>query len=95
MEHVGVLVGETTKIMGIKITNKFLINRTCGLVVDGGSTYKTIISRTWDKQMKTTISLEKYRIKMKEDDNNIILPLDPTMGKMWMNPIDETLKIIQ
>jgi len=29
---------------------------------------------------------------MKEDDYNIILPLDFTVGKPWMNPLDETLR---
>ena len=56
MEHVGVLVGETTKIMEIKTTKKLLST----VLVDGASTYTTIITRTWDKQMKVTISLEKY-----------------------------------
>ena len=56
--------------------------------------------------MKASISLDKERIKLKGNGQKVIVPIHPSQGEPWTEPIDEevdtvnfirytTMKIIQ
>ena len=43
--------------------------------------------------MKASISLEKERIKLKGNRENIIVPIHPSQGEPWTKPIDEEFDV--
>ena len=53
-------------------------------LIEGIPTYVDLVSWPWGRRMKTTISLERDRIKLKGSGRKIIIPLDPKEGKPWM-----------
>ena len=45
--------------------------------------------------MKASISLDKERIKLKENGQKVIVPIHPSQGEPWIEPIDEEVNIRQ
>ena len=45
--------------------------------------------------MKTSISLDKERIKLKGNRQKVIVPIHPSQGEPWKEPIDEEVDIQQ
>lgn len=74
-----------TSIMGILKTIDFEVID----LVDGISAYLTLVGQHWGHRMKATISLKKDRIKLKGNNEKIIIPLDTQEGKTWVEPYDE------
>ena len=71
--------------MGIpKIFDFELIN-----LVEGIPAYPALVDKNWVRSIKATISLERYRIKLKGSRRKIIIPLDPKEGKPWVETWDE------
>lgn len=61
-------------------------------LVDGILAYIALVGQCWGQRMKATIDLEKYRINLKGNNKNIIIPLDPQEGKPRSNPLTKKLK---
>ena len=45
--------------------------------------------------MKASISLDKERIKLKGNGKQFIVPIHPSQGEPWIEPIDEEVDIRQ
>ena len=45
--------------------------------------------------MKALISLDKERIKLKGNGQKVIVPIHPSQGDPWIEPIDEEVDIRQ
>ena len=45
--------------------------------------------------MKASISLDKERIKLKGNGQKVIVPIHPSQGEPWIEPIDEEVDIRQ
>ena len=45
--------------------------------------------------MKASISLDKERIKLKGNGQKFIVPIHPSQGEPWTEPIDEEVDIRQ
>ena len=45
--------------------------------------------------MKASISLDKERIKLKGNEQKFIVPIHPSQGEPWTEPIDEEVDIRQ
>ena len=45
--------------------------------------------------MKASISLDKERIKLKGNEQKVIVPIHPSQGEPWTEPIDEEVNIRQ
>ena len=45
--------------------------------------------------MKASISLDKERIKLKGNGQKVIVPIHPSQGETWTEPIDEEVNIRQ
>ena len=45
--------------------------------------YPTLVGLPCERKMKTNVSLDKDRIKLKGRGKKIIIPLDPREGKPW------------
>ena len=45
--------------------------------------------------MKTSISLDKERIKLKGNGQKVIVPIHPSQGEPWTEPIDEEVDVRQ
>ena len=43
--------------------------------------------------MKASISLDKERIKLKGNGKKVIVPIHPSQGEPWIQPIDEEVDI--
>ena len=43
--------------------------------------------------MKASISLDKERIKLKGNGQKVIVPIHPSQGEPWIEPIDEEVTI--
>ena len=56
---------------------------------EGSKSFPTLVSRPQGRKMKASISLEKYRIKLKWEGRRIIIPINPKEGKPWLDPCDE------
>ena len=45
--------------------------------------------------MKASISLDKERIKLKGNGQKVIVPIHPSQGEPWIEPIDNEVDIQQ
>ena len=45
--------------------------------------------------MKASISLDKERIKLKGNGQKVIVPIHPSQGEPWTEPIDEEVDVRQ
>ena len=55
---------------------------------EGSKSYPALVGQPWDRKMKSNISIEKDRIKLKGQGKKIIIPLDPKEGGSWEEPHD-------
>ena len=60
---------------------------------EGSSSFLALVGRPWGRKMKALISLDKERIKYKGNRQNIIVPIHPSQGEPWIEPIDEEVDI--
>ena len=45
--------------------------------------------------MKASISLDKERIKLKQNGQKVIVPIHPSQGEPWIEPIDDEVDVRQ
>ena len=62
---------------------------------EGSKSYPALVSRRWARKMKSNISLEKDKIKLKGKGKKVIIPLDPKEGAPWEEPDDLEDKVRQ
>jgi hypothetical protein len=58
-------------------------------LIEGSLAYPALVEKPWGRNMWSTISLERDRIKLKGSERKIIIPLDPKEGKTWVKTWDE------
>ena len=62
---------------------------------EGSNSFPALVSRPWGRKMKASISLDKERIKLKGNGQKVIVPIHPSHGEPWMEPIDEEVDVQQ
>ena len=60
---------------------------------EGSSSFPTLVGQPWGRKMKDSISLDKERIKLKGNGQKFIVPIHPSQGEPWTEPIDEEADI--
>ena len=60
---------------------------------EGSSSFPVLVGRTWGRKMKASISLDKETIKLKGNGQKFIVPIHPSQGEPWKEPIDEEVDI--
>ena len=91
IEPIGVWKNVDTTIKGISTKVDFeIIDPT-----EGSSSFPTLVGRPWGIKMKSSISLDKERIKLKGNGQKFIVPIHPFQGEPWTEPIDEEVDIRQ
>ena len=53
---------------------------------EGSSSFPALVGRPWGRKMKASISLDKERIKLKENGQKFIVPIHPSQGELGQNP---------
>ena len=91
IEPIGVWKNVDTTIKGISTKVDFEIIDP----EEGSSSFLTLVSRPWGRKMKASISLDKERIKLKGNGQKVIVPIHPSQGEPWIEPIDEEVNIRQ
>ena len=59
----------------------------------GSSSFLALVGRPWGRKMKASISLDNKRIKLKGNGQKVIIPIHPSQGEPWTEPIDEEFYI--
>ena len=77
--------------MGILVKIDFKVSET----KEGSKSYPALASRPSARKMKTNISLEKDKIKLKGQSKKVIIPLNPKEGAPWEEPDDSEAKVRQ
>ena len=62
---------------------------------EGSNSFPALVGCPWGRQMKASISLDKERIKIKGNGQNLIVPIFPSQGEPWTKPIDEEVDVQQ
>ena len=62
---------------------------------EGSSSFPALVGRLWGRKMKASISLDKERIKLKGNGKKFIVPIHPSQGEPWTEPIDEEVDLQQ
>ena len=62
---------------------------------EGSSSFAALVGRTWGRNMKASISLDKERIKLKGNGQKFIVPIHPSQGEPWTEPIDDEVDVRQ
>jgi hypothetical protein len=62
-------------------------------ILKGMPTYAALVGCPWGRKMKSNISMEKDRIKLKGDGRKIIILLDQQEGKPWTESWDEDQEV--
>ena len=62
---------------------------------EGSSSFPTFIGRPWGRKMKASKSLDQERIKLKENGKKVVIPIHPSQGEPWTEPITEEVNIRQ
>ena len=62
---------------------------------EGSSSFPALVDRPWGRKMKASISLDKERIKLKGNGKKVIVPIHPSQGEPWIEPIDEEVDVRQ
>ena len=83
------LVGEPTSRTSTKVNFEIIDPK------EGSSSFPALVDRPWGRKMKASISLDKERIKLKRNRQKIIVPIHPSQGEPWIEPIDEEVDIRQ
>ena len=60
---------------------------------EGSNSFPALVGRPWGWKMKASISLDKERIKLKGNGHKVIVPINPTQGQTWIEPIDEEVDV--
>ena len=55
--------------------------------------FPALVGRPWGQKMKASISLDKERIKFKGNGHKVIVPIHPSQGEPWTEPIDEEVNV--
>ena len=91
IEPIGVWKNVDTKIKGISTKVNFEIIDP----KEGSSSFPALVGRPWGRKMKASISLDKEIIKLKGNGQKVIVPIYPSQGEPWTEPIDEKFDIRQ
>ena len=75
--------------MGISIRINFKVIE----AREGSKSYLALVGQPWAKKMKSNITLEKDRIKLKGQGKNVIIPLDPKERAPWEEPNNSEEKV--
>ena len=62
---------------------------------EGSDSFPTLVGRPWGRNMKASISLDKERIKLEGNWKKVIVPIHPSQGEPWIEPINEEVDIQQ
>ena len=62
---------------------------------EGSSSFPALVGPPWGRKMKASISLDKERIKLKGNGQKYIVPIHPSQGERWNEPIDEEVNVRQ
>ena len=62
---------------------------------EGSNSFSVLVARPWGRKMKVSISLDKERIKLKGNWQKVIVPIHPSQGEPWVEPIDKEVDIRQ
>ena len=54
-----------------------------------------LVDQPWGRKMKASISLDKECIKLKGNGQKVIVPIHPSQGEPWIEPIDEEVDVRQ
>ena len=54
-----------------------------------------LVGWPWGRKIKAFIYLDKERIKLKGNGQKVIVPIHPSQGEPWIEPIDEQVDIRQ
>ena len=60
---------------------------------EGSSSFPALVGQPWGRKMKASISLDKERIKLKGNGKKVIVPIHPSQGEPWNEPIDEEFNV--
>ena len=60
---------------------------------EGSSSFLALVGRPLGRKMKASICLDKERIKLKGNGQKVIVPIHPSQGEPWIEPIDEEVDI--
>ena len=91
IEPIGVWKNVDTTIKGISTKVDFEIIDP----KEGSSSFLALVAWPWGRNMKASISLDKDRIKLKGNAQKVIVPIHPSQGEPWTEPIDEEVDIWQ
>ena len=91
IEPIGVWRNVDTKIKGISTKVNFEIIDP----KEGSNFFPALLGQPWGRKMKESIYLEKERIKLKGNGQKVIVPIHPSQGEPWIEPIDEEVDIRQ
>ena len=62
---------------------------------EGSSSVPALVGRPWGQKMKASISLDKEHVKLKGNTQKVIIPIHPSQGEPWTEPIDEEVDVEQ
>ena len=60
---------------------------------EGSSSFPDLVGRLQGRKMKSSISLEKERIKIKGNGKKVIIPIHPSQGEPWIEPINDDFDV--
>ena len=89
IEPIGVWWNVDTTIKGISTKVNFEIIDP----KEGSSSFLALVGRPWGRKMKASISLDKERIKLKGNEHKVLVPIFPSQGEPWTEPIDEEFDV--
>ena len=62
---------------------------------EGSSSFPALVGQSWGRKMKASIFLDKEQIKLKGNGQKFIVPIHPSQGEPWTEPIDEEVDVRQ
>ena len=82
----------------VDMTIKGILTKVDFEIIDpkkGSSSFLALVGRPWGRKMKASISLDKEQIKLKGNGQKDIVPIHPSQGEPWIEPIDEEVDVRQ
>ena len=55
--------------------------------------FPALVGRPWGQNMKASISLDKEQINLKANGQKFIVPIHPSQGESWTEPIEEEVNV--
>ena len=89
IEPIGVWKNVDTTIKGISTKVDFEIIDP----KEGSSSFPMLVGRPCGRKMKASISLDKGKIKLKGNGQKFNVPIHPSQGEPWVEPIEEEVDI--